>query len=84
MTAWGNLAEICARYLEKGRQVYVEGRIRGSAFMNRQNQPQASLEVTISQMQMLGNGQNQNGDLAEKPAGAHRRPDEEDTGDMPF
>jgi len=28
IVAFGNLAEICKEYLQKGRQVYVEGRLR--------------------------------------------------------
>ncbi len=27
IVAWGKLAEVCAQYLKKGRQVYIEGRI---------------------------------------------------------
>ena len=27
IVAWGNLAEICKQYLNKGQQVYIEGRI---------------------------------------------------------
>lgn len=28
VVAWGKLAEICSQYLEKGRKVYVEGRLQ--------------------------------------------------------
>lgn len=27
VTTWGNQAEACAQYLDKGRQVYIEGRL---------------------------------------------------------
>lgn len=30
--AWGKTAENCAKYLEKGRQVYVEGRLQTSSW----------------------------------------------------
>ena len=32
ITAWGKLAEICGQYLSKGRQVYIEGRIRSDTW----------------------------------------------------
>ena len=28
VVAWGNLAEICKQYLNKGQQVYIEGRLQ--------------------------------------------------------
>ena len=28
IVAWGKIGEICAQYLKKGGQVYIEGRIR--------------------------------------------------------
>jgi single-strand DNA-binding protein len=28
INAWGKLADICSQYLDKGRQVYIEGRLQ--------------------------------------------------------
>jgi len=36
IVAWGNLAEICGKYLAKGRQVYVEGRIQSRSYDDRE------------------------------------------------
>ena len=36
IVAWGRLAEICAEYLSKGRQVYIEGRIQTREWEDRE------------------------------------------------
>lgn len=55
VTAWERLAEICNQYLAKGKQVYIEGRIRPpQAFINRDGQPQATLEIVATDVLLLG------------------------------
>lgn len=46
VTAWRGLAETCAQYLRKGRRVYVEGSADTSAYIDKEGNPQASLELT--------------------------------------
>lgn len=55
VSAWEGLAEICNQYLTKGKQVFIEGRLRPpSVYTDRNGAPRASLEITASEMQMLG------------------------------
>lgn len=54
IVAWGPLAEICGKYLSKGRQVYVEGRIQNRSYDDREGNKRYISEVVISEMQMLG------------------------------
>jgi len=54
ITAWRRLGEICGEYLSKGKQVYVEGRLRTSEWEDRDGNKRFTVEVTASQMQMLG------------------------------
>ena len=62
VSAFGRLSEICNQYLTRGQQVYVEGRLRGRSFTDRDGQPRYSLEVTATEMQMLGRrGENDGG-----------------------
>ena len=62
VSAFGRLSEICNQYLTRGQQVYVEGRLRGRSFTDRDGQPRYSLEVTATEMQMLGRrGENDDG-----------------------
>ena len=53
VTAWGRLAEQVNQYLQKGRRTYVEGRISSSAYIDREGQPRASLEVTADKVLFL-------------------------------
>ncbi len=56
ITAWGKLAEICGQYLSKGRQVYVEGRIRSDTW-EQEGVKRYSYEIHANDIQMLGPGQ---------------------------
>jgi single-strand DNA-binding protein len=54
IVAWGKLADICERYLTKGKQVYVEGRIETRSWQDKEGQTRYKTEVICEQMQMLG------------------------------
>ncbi|HEV8480899.1 MAG TPA: single-stranded DNA-binding protein [Candidatus Eisenbacteria bacterium] len=54
VVAWGKLAEICGQYLQKGKQVYIEGKIRTRQWQDQQGQKRYSTEVVASNMVMLG------------------------------
>ncbi len=54
VSAFGRLSEICNQYLTRGQQVYIEGRLRGRSYADRDGQPRYSLEVMLTEMQMLG------------------------------
>ena len=63
VTCWRGLAEAVNQYVSKGRQVFVEGEIRGEAVDGRQNPrvwtgqdgvARASFEVTARSVKFLG------------------------------
>jgi len=54
---WNKLAEIAGEYLKKGRQVYVEGRIRTRQYQDQNGQTRYITEIVANAMQMLGGGQ---------------------------
>ncbi|MCI0389687.1 MAG: single-stranded DNA-binding protein [Acidobacteria bacterium] len=56
VTLWGRQAEVAAQYLAKGRQVYVEGRLRLEQYTDRDGNPRTSLEVNGTDIQFLGQG----------------------------
>jgi single-strand DNA-binding protein len=64
VTAWGRQAELAAEYLAKGRQVYVEGRLRLEQYTDRDGNPRTSPEVNANDIQFLG----QRADTAERGA----------------
>jgi len=54
VVAWGNLAEICKQYLNKGQQVYIEGRLQTRRWDDKEGNKHTSVEVVANEMMMLG------------------------------
>jgi single-strand DNA-binding protein len=67
IVAWGKLGEICAQYLTKGRQAYVEGRIQTRTWEGRDGQKRTSVDIVANDVQMLG-GRGEGAGSAERPA----------------
>ncbi|MDO8954987.1 MAG: single-stranded DNA-binding protein [Gammaproteobacteria bacterium] len=53
---FGRLAEIAGQYLQKGRLVYVEGRIRTNKWQDKEGQDRYTTEILANEMQLLGGG----------------------------
>ena len=54
VVVWGKQAEIVGQYLTKGRQVYIEGRIRTREWQDQQGQKRYTTEIVAQNVQMLG------------------------------
>jgi len=54
VVAFGKLGEICAEYLSKGKQVYVEGKLRTRSWEDKEGNKRWITEVVASSMVMLG------------------------------
>ncbi len=54
VVVWGKQAEIVGQYCTKGRQIYVEGRIRTRQWQDQQGQKRYTTEVVAQNVQMLG------------------------------
>ena len=54
IVSFGKLAEICGKYLKKGSQVYIEGRLQTSKYTGKDGIERYSTDIIASQMQMLG------------------------------
>lgn len=57
VTAWDRLAELCGKYLKKGRQVYVEGRLQTRSWEDDKGQKRYSTDIVASTVQFLGGGE---------------------------
>ena len=53
ISVWGKLAEICGKYLSKGRQVYVEGRLQTRSWEDN-GQKKYATEIVATTVQFLG------------------------------
>lgn len=55
VTCWGKLAETVAQYVQKGKQVLVVAdRIEVQAYMRKDGQPGASIDITAQTVRFLG------------------------------
>ena len=54
IVAFRKLGEICGKYLAKGRQVYVEGRIQTRKWEDREGNTRYTTEIVASDVQFLG------------------------------
>jgi single-strand DNA-binding protein len=55
VTAWDKLGEICKQYLAKGRQVYIEGKLRTREYQDNDGNKRHSTELIASNVILLGN-----------------------------
>ena len=55
IVVWDKLADNCAKFLEKGRQVLVEGRIQHSQY-EKDGEKRTSTEIVAHAVQFLGGG----------------------------
>jgi single-strand DNA-binding protein len=62
IVAWRQLAEICGKYLHKGKQVYIEGKIQTRSYDDRDGNKKYITEIVADQMQMLGSKDDNQGD----------------------
>ena len=54
VTTWQKLAEVAEKYLAKGSQVYVEGRVSLREYTDRDGNKRTSLEVNATDLKFIG------------------------------
>jgi single-strand DNA-binding protein len=90
VTVFGKQAENCKRYLTKGRQVAVQGRIRTGSYKNKEGATVYTTEVVADRVEFLGGKSENSGggssepdsSAPEPPEGGYAALDEDD--DIPF
>ena len=65
--AWEKLAEICGKYLTKGKQVYVSGRQQTRQWEDQDGNKKYTTEIVIENMQMLGGNRSDNNETQRGP-----------------
>lgn len=63
VVVWGKLAELCQKYLSKGRQCFVEGRLQTRSWDDKDGNKRYTTEIVATTVQFLGgpNAQAQSG-----------------------
>ena len=74
VVAWRKLAEICGQYLAKGKQVYIEGKIRNDTW-EKDGVKQYSYEIVADNMVMLGGPGGRGQDREPEPEPPFGRPE---------
>jgi single-strand DNA-binding protein len=54
IVAWRGLGEVCGKYLRKGSQVYIEGKIQTRKWEDKNGVERYTTEIVAQNMQMLG------------------------------
>ncbi len=80
---WGAQAESCNQYLEKGRQVLVEGRLKLDSWQDAEGNNRSKHSITAERVVFLSNGNSasdviEDGEQAYTPKKAAARPSIED------
>jgi single-strand DNA-binding protein len=70
---WGRMADLVGKFLSKGRQVYVEGRIETRKWVDKEGHDRYTTEIVAHQVIFLGGGRQATGLRA---TGAHDEPEE--------
>ncbi|MDX1830065.1 MAG: single-stranded DNA-binding protein [Lutibacter sp.] len=54
LVAWNKTAEIIEQYLEKGREIAIEGKLTNRSYETKEGEKRYVTEVVISELLMLG------------------------------
>ena len=85
--AWGRVGETIARYMSKGRSIFIEGRLKFDSW-ERDGQRRSKLSVVAENFQFLGDGGGGGRGAASAPqgatVGARETPQDDYEDDIPF
>jgi single-strand DNA-binding protein len=89
IVAWDKLGEICGKYLAKGRQVYVEGKLQTHSYDDKEGVKRYVTEIIAQDVEFLGGnraasdpGRSGGGPSQREPSGGRGPAGGED--DIPF
>jgi len=87
---WRGLAELAEKYVKKGTQLYIEGRIKTRSWDDKDGNKRYTTEIICDSMQMLGKktDEPQESQKQEKPGSIEAKednaPENEEADDLPF
>jgi single-strand DNA-binding protein len=76
---WRNLAEIAEKYLKKGNQVYIEGKLRSRTWQDKNGKERTTTEIVGENIQMLGKKED---DSSSAPSDQKKQDNQ--SNDLPF
>ena len=76
IVAWRGLADVCEKYVQKGKQLYIEGKIRTRSYDAQDGTKRYMTEIYADSLQMLGRKDDfQNDSAPERSSAAVSEPD---------
>lgn len=54
IVAWRNLAQLAEKFIRKGSQLYIEGKIKSRSYTDKDNQTRYIYEIVAEKIQLLG------------------------------
>lgn len=67
IVAWSKLADLAEKFIVKGSQIYVEGRIRSRRYTNQSGEEKYVTEIVADGIQLLGKREGQQRESGIKP-----------------
>lgn len=61
IVAWGQSAEVVEKYVKKGTQLYIEGRIRTRSWTDQAGVKKYTTEINVDNLQLLGRRESSDG-----------------------
>ena len=93
IVTWGKLAEFCEKYLNQGKQIYLEGKLRTRSWQDREGNKRYTTEIEAQNIVLLGKKEDTpqkqtysetEPEASDFPAGEAAEPDKEGEDEVPF
>lgn len=55
LEAWGRQAEVISKYVTKGNQLFIEGRLKFDSWESKEGEKRSKLKVVVENMQLMSN-----------------------------
>jgi len=70
VSCWGKQADTAQQVVQKGQQIYVDGRFTPRTYMNKENVEKLSLDISCNDFQLLGSRRDREGGMGGGPVPA--------------
>ena len=77
ITVWGSMADACGKYLSKGRQVYVQGKIETRSYEDKNGVTRYVTDIIAQRVQFLGGAQGGGGQQSSQERQGSGAPEED-------
>lgn len=71
VVVFGRVAENCAKYLDKGKKVAVDGKLRTSSYEDKQGNPRKSTEIIADKVEFLTKADSSESKPQDRPASSN-------------